>query len=108
MKTTKRKTFKYEVISGLIISLLILGELSFAYFTGFFLPKWDFVMPIVLFLYSLFLFFYFRKALKIPDITLSSNEIIISFKNEKTIIKWSEISDIDYYGRNGFLRMETN
>jgi len=73
----------------------------------FFLPQGDIIMPIVLILYAIFIFLLYRKALYTQKVTILNNGIILTRKDEKKEIKWSEISDIDYDGRNGFLRMVT-
>lgn len=64
-------------------------------------------MPIVLIIFAIFIFLLYRQALNTQKITILNNGIILTRKNEKKEIKWSEISDIDYDGRNGFLRMVT-
>src|SRR5665648_652617 len=84
MKTVRNNKYFISILLGLIISLLILGGLTYAYFNDVFL----------------------QKAYEIPDFELSENGILLTSRKEINEIKWDEISDIDYYGRNGFLMME--
>lgn len=64
-------------------------------------------MPIVLVLYATFIFFYFKKVFDTYKIELTNNEIKLIQKNEIKGIKWNEILNVDDYGRNGFLGMQT-
>lgn len=64
-------------------------------------------MPIVLFVYSIFIFLFFKKILISQTIEVTDNGILLNERNAIKSIEWNKIEGIDYYGRNGFLRMET-
>jgi len=68
----------------------------------------DFVLLLIGILLNLvFIILVIRKLMIIPEILLSNNGISIESKKNKRLINWSEITDIDFYGRNGAFRMET-
>ncbi|WP_346861501.1 hypothetical protein [uncultured Draconibacterium sp.] len=107
MKSTRNNKYWLSIYFGLILSLTVLITLTILYFTGVLLPNGNIIIPIVLFLYAIFIFFYFKKLLRTYKIELTNDEIKLIRKNEVKKIKWNEILNVDDYGRNGFLGMET-
>lgn len=107
MKTVRNNKYFISILLGLIISLLILGGLTYAYFKDVFLPSGRIVMQVLLTIYAVFIYYFFKKGFEIPNFELTENGILLTSRQEINEIKWDEISDIDYYGRNGFLKMET-
>ena len=47
-----------------------------------------------------------RKVVRIPSVILSNIGIAIESKKNKRQIKWTEITNVDFFGRNGTFRME--
>jgi len=107
MNSIKNRKYWISNYIGLAFFSSFLIVMLILYFMDFFLPQGDIIMPIVLILYAIFIFLLYRKALYTQKVTILNNGIILTRKDEKKEIKWSEISDIDYDGRNGFLRMVT-
>jgi len=107
MDSIRNRKYWIEIYVGLAIFSSSLIVLLILFLLDFFLPVGDIIMPIVLIIYAIFIFLLYKQALYTQKITILNNGIILTRKNEKKEIKWSEISDIDYDGRNGFLRMVT-
>lgn len=107
MKSIKNNKYWIGIFLGLLFSLTILIAILFLYVNDVFLQNGKIIIPILLIAYGTFIFFFFRKLFQSQIIELSNNGIHFIKKNEIKKIGWSEISDIDYYGRNGFLGTET-
>jgi hypothetical protein len=107
MDSIENRKYWIGIYVGLAIFSSILIVLLILFLLDFFLPVGDIIMPIVLIIYAIFIFLLYREALYTQKITILKNGIILTRKNERKEIKWSEISNIDYDGRNGFLRMVT-
>lgn len=107
MKTQKSKKYQIGIYVTLAISLLALGGLAFVTAKTRADVSHLYKMWALLAAYALFLFFFFSKALKIPEIWISKDGISVISGNNKKRIKWKDISDVDYYGRDKVLNRET-
>lgn len=52
--------------------------------------------------YSIFIFFMFKKLLFSYKIDISNDGILLTTKNERKQIKWSEISAVEYFSKTDF------
>ncbi len=94
---------------GLIVLLIVNFALigSLVYFRETVMPTRRVVIDVLIAFMVVVTFFLSRIALKIPRIEVLPEGLVVSFMNDIKKIGWSDISDINYHGKDGIMRTET-